>query len=68
MARNGVGKLITIDPFGKERVPDLMKTWPPQAQAVTEFKPAFSMEYFASLETSAARGQATPLGVVFVDL
>ena len=67
IAKNGKGKLITIDPFGEARVPGIIKTWPAEAQAVTEFQPAYSMQFFATLEAKMTRGGYTPLGVVFVD-
>ena len=67
IAKNGKGKLITIDPFGESRVPGIIKTWPAEAQAVTEFQPMYSMQFFATLEAKMTRGGYTSLGVVFVD-
>ncbi|MDO8423295.1 MAG: class I SAM-dependent methyltransferase [Parvibaculum sp.] len=67
VARNGKGKLITIDPFGADRVPDIMKGWPAEVRAAAEFRPDYSMQFFSTLEAKVVRGGITPLGVVFVD-
>ncbi|MEJ0016634.1 MAG: class I SAM-dependent methyltransferase [Acetobacteraceae bacterium] len=62
------GKIITLDPFGADRVPIAMQAWPEALQAVTEFRPCNSMQYFLDLETAATpKGAASPLGVAFVD-
>jgi predicted O-methyltransferase YrrM len=60
------GKLITIDPFGGHRVPDLLRQWPAELQAVTEFQPINSMEFFQSFETTAPDGK-DGLDLVFID-
>jgi predicted O-methyltransferase YrrM len=62
------GKVITIDPFGAERAPALIKSWSRDLQEVTEFKPINSMQFFLDLETSAtAKGDDSPLGLMFID-
>lgn len=62
------GKLVTIDPFGAERVPQIIQTWPAELQALTEFRPWSSMQYFLDMETHAVpKGAESPLSVVFVD-
>jgi hypothetical protein len=60
------GKLITIGPFGGHRVPDLLRQWPAELQAVTEFQPINSMEFFQSFETTAPEGK-DGLDLVFID-
>jgi predicted O-methyltransferase YrrM len=62
------GKLITLDPFGQERVPAILQSWPDPLRAVTDFRSWNSMQYFLELETlGIAKGADSPLGVVFVD-
>lgn len=62
------GKIITLDPFGQERVPDILRSWPEQLSAVTDFRSWNSMQYFLELDTLATpKGADSPLGVVFVD-
>lgn len=62
------GKLITIDPYGGHRLPDIIAGWPEPLQAVTEFRPVFSMELFARLAEREIEDNARPtLGVVYVD-
>ena len=62
------GKIITLDPFGQERVPDILRSWPEPLSAVTDFRSWNSMQYFLELETQGtAKGADSPLGVVFVD-
>jgi predicted O-methyltransferase YrrM len=69
-AVNGSGptKVITIDPFGAERVPSLLAAWPAPLQAVVEYRPITSMDFFLDLEVkNIPKGSASPLGLVFVD-
>ncbi|HEY9792386.1 MAG TPA: class I SAM-dependent methyltransferase [Candidatus Obscuribacterales bacterium] len=62
------GKVVTIDPFGEHRVPEILESWPPQLRAVTEFKPYNSMQYFLEIEIARIpKGAESPLGLVFVD-
>jgi len=62
------GKIITLDPFGQERVPNILQSWPEPLSAVTDFRSWNSMQYFLELETQGtAKGADSPLGVVFVD-
>jgi predicted O-methyltransferase YrrM len=62
------GKVITLDPFGGERIPEILGSWPHELQAVVQFLPYNSMQYFLELETlGTAKGKASPLGVAFVD-
>lgn len=62
------GKLVTIDPFGAERVPDIIKSWPQNLRQVTEFLPWNSMQYFLHLETMhMPKGNDSPLSVILVD-
>ena len=45
---NGVGELITIDPFGTERVPKIIKTWPKPLQDLASFYSQSSMDFFGT--------------------
>ena len=66
MMLNRKGRLATIDPFGAERVPAIIKGWPTELQSITHFYSQYSMEYFAKRERPSALGQSK-LGLVFVD-
>jgi predicted O-methyltransferase YrrM len=46
---NGQGRLQTIDPFGAERVPGILATWPQELQSCTKFLPINSMQLFGQL-------------------
>jgi predicted O-methyltransferase YrrM len=59
---NGIGRLDTIDPFGGDRVPDIMAKWREAERAVTHFQPIYSMTYFSELEM-----KDETLGLAFVD-
>lgn len=62
------GRIITLDPFGAERVPGILASWPKVLRQVVEFRPHNSMQYFLDLETAGtAKGADSPLGVSFVD-
>jgi predicted O-methyltransferase YrrM len=62
------GKLITLDPFGGHRVPAILQTWPQTIQAVTEFRPSSSMDYFLELESQRTHtGVKSLFGLIFVD-
>lgn len=63
---NGTGELITIDPFGEERVPGLIRKWPKPLQDVTKFISQFSMEYFAKQQAPSPKNRIQ-FGLVFVD-
>jgi predicted O-methyltransferase YrrM len=43
----GSGVVHTIDPFGADRVPPLLETWPPALRRITYFHPIDSMSFFA---------------------
>ena len=68
LCEQGGGDLVTIDPFGGDRVPGIMAGWPAAQQAATSFKPQNSMSFFLDLELARApRGQNAPFNLVFVD-
>lgn len=52
---NGKGKLITIDPFGQERVPPILNTWPESLRKQIDYLPLTSMNYFIELERQKIR-------------
>lgn len=62
------GKVITLDPFGHERMPSILASWPEAERAVTDFRPWNSMQFFVELQTlRIPKGADSPLGLVFVD-
>jgi predicted O-methyltransferase YrrM len=64
----GRTRLVTIDPFGRDRAPGIIASWPKRLQEVTEFRPVSSMDFFLDLETRGVpKGAASPVGIVFVD-
>jgi predicted O-methyltransferase YrrM len=69
MAKIGAGHLTTIDPFGADRVPDIIAEWPPALRERVSFRPDNSMSFFLYLdeELHVQRGKDAPFDVVFVD-
>jgi len=64
----GGGSLVTIDPYGGDRVPEIIEAWPALQRATTRFLPVNSMSFFLDLETSRTpRGLAAPFNLAFVD-
>ena len=59
---NGDGQLLTIDPYGADRVPKILERWPAELQKVTTFAPADSMGLFSKFE-----GMQPSIDIVFVD-
>ena len=67
-AGGGPGKLLTIDPYGGHRVPDILTGWPAGLRDRVEFRPVNSMTLFDELETARTpKGGRSPLGLAFVD-
>ena len=62
LAANGHGRLHTIDPFGGDRVPGILASWPAQLREFVRFFPVNSMEYFAALSQAGKRAD-----LIFVD-
>ena len=46
---SGGGMLHTTDPFGADRCPTIIGTWPRELQEITEFHPLNSMGFFGAL-------------------
>src|SRR5260370_37731427 len=46
---NGEGVIHTTDPFGADRCPAIIGTWPRELQEITEFHPLNSMDFFGAL-------------------
>jgi hypothetical protein len=69
MAEIGMGHLITIDPFGGDRVPGIVAAWPAQLRERVEFRADNSMSFFLYLdeELHAKRGAYAPFDLIFVD-
>lgn len=64
----GGGSLVTIDPFGADRLPGIIAGWPGALSAVTTFHALNSMSYFASLEVvRTPQGKDAPFNLIFVD-
>lgn len=62
------GKIITLDPYGQARVPDILRAWPPSLQPYVEYRGLSSMDYFMEMETQRIPiGAASPLALAFVD-
>jgi len=59
---NGDGIIYTTDPFGAERCPDIIATWPVELREITRFYPLSSMDFFLELER-----QKVVLDMVLVD-
>lgn len=50
MQANGFGVLLTIDPFGAERVPPILASWPEELREHVSFSGSTSMDFFIALE------------------
>jgi predicted O-methyltransferase YrrM len=59
---NGEGTLHTTDPFGAERCPAIMATWPDELRAMVQFHPLNSMDFLIRLHH-----QGVALDFVLVD-
>jgi len=46
---NGEGVIHTTDPFGADRCPPIIGSWPRELQEITEFHPLNSMDFFGTL-------------------
>jgi predicted O-methyltransferase YrrM len=68
LADAAAGSLVTIDPFGGDRLPGIIEGWPEPLSRVTTFHALNSMSYFASLEIARTpTGRGAPFNLVFVD-
>ena len=59
---NGFGILLTIDPFGGDRVPPIIEKWPAELHDYVSFSPVTSMDFFIALEQKPLE-----LDFVFID-
>ena len=50
LCANGSGGLLTIDPFGAERVPAILQTWPKDLSDSVSFMTMNSMEIFMAFD------------------
>jgi predicted O-methyltransferase YrrM len=62
LAANKHGRLHTIDPYGADRVPGFIASWPARLREIVRFFPVNSMEYFAALSESGERAE-----LIFID-
>ena len=49
MHANGAGHVMTIDPYGGQRVPAIFEAWPPEPRTVTTYAAVDSMGLFTQL-------------------
>ncbi len=62
LANGNDGRIVTIDPYGAERVPGILQEWPEQLRQRVIFSPANSMQFFIELD------QVKPqLDMAFID-
>jgi predicted O-methyltransferase YrrM len=57
----GRGRVYTIDPYGGERIPPILATWPKTLQEITTFLPKFSTDFFVP------SFEAPPFDLILVD-
>lgn len=69
MAEIGAGHLTTIDPFGADRVPEIIAGWPQKLRDCVTFRPDNSMSFFLYLDEyqHVGRGKDAPFELIFVD-
>ena len=62
------GSLVTIDPYGGERMPGIIAAWPKAWQDLTQFYPVNSMTYFMKLkDENTPRAADAPFDIAFID-
>ena len=59
---NGQGMLTTVDPYGGDRVPAIIRSWANELSRFVDFRPINSMELFAELANNRQRPD-----LIFVD-
>ncbi len=59
---NGGGLILTIDPFGAERIPGILDTWPQTLRPLVDYMPATSMDLFIQLSRLGS-----PINLAFID-
>ena len=59
---NGEGTLTTVDPYGGDRVPAIIRSWASELSRFVDFRPINSMELFAELANNRQRPD-----LIFVD-
>jgi predicted O-methyltransferase YrrM len=59
---NGAGMIYTADPYGADRCPDIIASWPQELRCITHFRPLSSMDFFLELDR-----QRVALDLVLVD-
>jgi Methyltransferase domain len=59
---NGQGILTTVDPYGGDRVPAIIRSWASELSRFVDFRPINSMELFAELAENRQRPD-----LIFVD-
>ena len=55
LSANNSGVLRTIDPFGRQTVPNIVKTWPPTLRNRLRFHPISSMDFFFQMAQTEER-------------
>lgn len=59
---NGEGNVVTTDPFGAERCPEIISRWPQALRDITKYFSLSSMEFFLKMERERIK-----LDIVLVD-
>jgi predicted O-methyltransferase YrrM len=69
MAKLDAGHLMTIDPFGGHRVPNIIAGWHQNLRDRVTFRPDNSMSFFLYLdnELRVKRGNNAPFNIIYVD-
>jgi predicted O-methyltransferase YrrM len=62
LCENGSGVIYTADPYGADRCPGIIATWPQELRRITHFRPLNSMDFFLELDR-----QRCALDLVLVD-
>jgi hypothetical protein len=62
LANGDDGKIVTIDPYGADRVPGILQEWPEQLRRHVIYSPANSMQFFIELDEIKPQ-----LDMVFID-
>jgi hypothetical protein len=61
------GRLTTIDPYGGERLPDIIASWPEGLRNKTKFLPVTSGRFFSDLDHVVVAQPEELLDLVFID-
>jgi predicted O-methyltransferase YrrM len=60
-------KLVTIDPYGGDRVPKILSTFPEDLSRRIIFSEVYSMEFFAKVEAICTTNNIPKFDLIFID-